>query len=1084
MFKRPPSPTFYKVIVCAALACALLGSNHADAQQPSASVSSTFGKLPLGFEVNAGQTDERVKFLARGKGYGLFLTAQEAVLTLHGNNGKSGLDLRSRAQNPVKQSIPALATATLRQSELHDGVTTEREHPHDSDILRLQLANARITQQPVGIEPLPGVANYFIGNDPAAWHTDIATFRQVRYPGVYRGVDLVYYGNQGQLEYDFVVAPGADSAPIRMHFDGAKSLTLNPSGDLTIAATNGSVVFNRPVVYQDIDGRRNPVEGRFKLLAGNTIGFSIGRYDHAQPLVIDPVLTYSTYFGGSDVDFVTSVTTGSDGSAYVTGLTLSEDFPLTSGAFQAINYASAASSVTTAFVSKFNASGTALLYSTYIGGNAIAGTLYNQGDYGKSIAVDSSGEAYITGYTYSQNFPVTAGAYQTGARQQPKQATGFVTKLNPAGTALVYSTYLGGNVLDEPTAITIDTTGSAYISGVTYSTNFPTTSGALQSVNKSAGTGSYNQFVSKLNPTGTALVYSTYLGGSAATNSPIGDFFYTNPIVVDASGNAYVAAFTSSTDFPVTSAAYQRTNKGGFNATLSKINPTGTALIYSTYLGGTGDTYSQGLAIDSAGNAYLAGFTSSTNFPVTSGAFQSSNKATVWSSMNTSNPSNTNGFITKINPAGSALVYSTYLGGTAGPWGGDQIYSLALDSAGDVYVAGSVTSADFPVTSGAFQSTNKGATHCCDYTTYDTNAFLTELNPTGTALLYSTYFGGSGQQNPAGPGPVNGDQVDDIALSSTGQLYMVGITGSSNFPTTTDAFETTYRSQQNTGFVAAFNFGTPVTASSTKTVLAASGNPVVPGTTVTFTATLAPVSGTGTPTGTIVFSVDEAAVATATLTGGKATYTTSTLTPGEHYVLATYSGSTTYAASGDGFNEVIQPKIPVITPAAGTYTSQQTVTITSPTTGGVLYYTLDGTAPTVFSTPYTAPLILTTSKTVEAVAVATNDAYSAVASSIIKVIGSPSVLGAPATPVTTTTATLNAFVNSLGLTGTYIFHYGASATALTSATASTALTASTSRVQAAANLTGLTSGKTYYFQVIATTTGGVTNGPILAFIAK
>ncbi len=826
------------------------------------------------------------------------------------------------------------------------------------------------------------------------------------------------------------------------------------------------------------------MEGRFKLLGGNTIGFSIGHYDHTQPLVIDPVLTYSTYFGGSDVDFVTSVTTGSDGSAYVTGLTLSEDFPLTSGAFQAINYARAASSVTTAFISKFNASGTALLYSTYIGGNAIAGTLYNQGDYGKSIAVDSSGEAYITGYTYSQNFPVTTGAYQTVARQQPKQATGFVTKLNPAGTALVYSTYLGGNVLDEPTAITIDTTGNAYISGVTYSTNFPTTSGALQTVNKSAGTGSYNQFVSKLNPTGTALVYSTYLGGSSATNSPIGDFFYTNPVVVDTSGNAYVAAFTSSTDFPVTSAAYQRTNKGGFNATLSKINPTGTALIYSTYLGGGGDTYSQGLAIDTAGNAYLAGFTSSTNFPVTSGAFQSANKATVWASKNSSNPSNTNGFITKINPAGSALVYSTYLGGTAGPWGGDQIYSLALDSAGDVYVAGSVTSADFPVTSGAFQSTNKGATHCCDYTTYDTNAFLTELNPSGSALLYSTYFGGSGQQNPDGAGPVNGDQADDIALSSTGQLFMVGITGSSNFPTTTDAFETTYHSQQNTGFVADFNFGTPVTAAATKTALAASGNPVTPGTTVTFTATVAPVSGTGTPTGTIVFSVDEAPVATVTLTSGKAIYTTSTLTAGEHYVLATYSGSTTYGASGAGFNEVIQPRTPVITPAAGTYTSQQTVTITSPTVGGVLYYTLDGTVPTVFSTPYTAPLILTTSKTVEAVAVATNDANSAVASSIINVIGSPSVLGAPATPVTTTTATLNAFVNSLGLTGTYIFHYGASATTLSSATASTALTASTTRVQAAANLTGLVSGKTYYFQVTATTNGGVTNGPILSFTTK
>ncbi len=1081
MLTRTKFPTLRNTIVCAALASAP-GLHYAAAQQATASVSSAYGKLPLSFEANQGQTDERVKFVARGRGYGLFLTAQEAVLTLRGTDGVAKAGLHNRVQNPVLQAIPAL-TGRASAHPLARSENAKGETEPAFDVLRLQLAHANVTQ-PIGVGSLPGVANYFIGDKPSAWHANINTYRQVRYASVYRGVDLLYYGNQGQLEYDFVVAPGASAAPIRMHFDGARSLAVTPSGDLAIAAQHGSVVFHRPVVYQEIHGHRSPVEGSFRLLAGNTIGFSVGAYDHTQALVIDPVLTYSTYFGGTDVDFVTSVATGSDGSAYVTGLTLSENFPLTSGAFQAINYASAASSVTTAFISKFNASGTALLYSTYIGGNAIAGTVYNQGDYGKSIAVDASGNAYVTGYTYSNNFPVTTGAYQTGARQQPKQATGFVTKLNPAGTALVYSTYLGGNVLDEPTALTIDTAGNAYISGVTYSTNFPTTSGVLQTVNKSAGTGSYNQFVSKLNPTGTALVYSTYLGGTAATNAPIGDFFYTSPIVVDTAGNAYVSAFTSSSDFPVTSAAYQRSNKGGFSATLSKINPTGTALIYSTYLGGSADTYSQGLAIDSAGNAYVGGFTSSTDFPVTSGAFQTANKATVWGSNNSNNPSNTNGFVTKINPAGSALVYSTYLGGTAGPWGGDQIYTLALDAAGDVYVAGSVTSSDFPVTSGAFQSTNKGATHCCDYTTYDTNAFLTELNPTGTALLYSTYLGGSGQQNPDGAGPVNGDGANDIALSSTGELFMVGFTGSSNFPTTSGAFETTYHSEQNTGFVAAFNFGTPVSTAATTTTLIASGNPVVPGTSVTFTATVAPASGTGTPTGTIVFSIDEAPVATVTLSSGKATYTSASLAAGQHYVLATYSGSATYAASGDGFNEVIQPKTPTITPAAGTYTSEQSVTITSPTAGGVLYYTLDGTTPTVFSTPYTAPLILSVSKTVEAVAVSGNDAYSTVASSAIKVIGSPTVLGAPATAIATTTATLNAFVSSLGLTGSYSFHYGASATTLTSATTSVALTASATRVQAAANLTGLTSGKTYYFQVTATTAGGVTNGPILSFTTK
>jgi hypothetical protein len=691
----------------------------------------------------------------------------------------------------------------------------------------------------------------------------------VRYTGVYTGIDLVYHGNRQQLEYDFIVAPHANAANIRLRFDGARHLALDADGNLVIEAHNGSIAFHKPVLYQTIAGHRHEVAGTFTLLAGKTAGFHVGPYDRTKPLVIDPT-----------------------------------------------------------------------------------------------------------------------------------------------------------------------------------------------------------------------LLYSTYLGGTGNSGSLIGDFFYTDPIVVDSAGDAYVAAFTNSGDFPVTSSAYQRTNKGGFSATLSKLNPTATALIYSTYLGGSADTYSQGLAIDSSGNAYLGGFTSSTDFPVTSGAYQTINKATVWGSMNSDNPSNTNGFVTKINAAGSALVYSTYLGGTAGPWGGDQIYSLALDSAGDVYVAGSVTSADFPVTSNAFQSTNKGATHCCDYLTYDTNAFLTEFNPTATGLLYSTYFGGSGQQNQNGPGPINGDSVDDIALTSSGRLFMVGFTGSSNFPTTADAFDTTYNSAQNMGFVAAFNFGTPVTTAASNTTLVSSANPVVPGTSVTFTATVAPVSSGATPTGTITFSVDEATVATVTLSSGKATYTDSTLTPGEHYVLATYSGSSTYAASGDGFNEVITPKTPVITPAAGTYTSEQTVTITSPTGGGVLYYTLDGTTPTVFSTPYTVPIVLTASKTVKAVAVATEDADSTVASSTINVIGSPSVLGAAATPVATTTATLNGFVNSLGLTGTYIFHYGTTATTLTSATTSTALSATTTRIQAAANLTALTGAKTYYFQITATTAGGITNGPILTFTTK
>jgi hypothetical protein len=1064
-----------------------------------ATLNDAYGKLPLGFEANQGQTNDQVKFQARGRGFNLYLTGQGAVITLHspltGINPVGGHTVtRILSSNGVGPQ-PRTFDHPVKFAPLASATRDRTAQPADqqqfaSDVLRLELEHADLRHTPQALDPLPGTANYILGKDPAKWHTNIPTYRRIQYGNVYPGVDLVYYGNQNQLEYDFVLAPGASARPIQMHFEGAKKLSLAQSGDLTISAEHGSIIFKCPVLYQMSNGARQPVEGRFRLLANRTVGFAVGHYDHTRPLVLDPTLLYSTYFGGSTAEFITAVTTGTDGSAYVSGLTTSVDFPLTAGAFQAINLASAASAVSTAFVSKFNASGTALMYSTYLGGNATPDTLYNQGDYGKGIAVDSSGDAYLAGYTYSSNFPVTNGAYQTATKQASRVATGFVTKLNPAGTGLVYSTYLGGNNLDELTAIAIDKTGSAYLSGLTFSTTFPVTSGAFQSTNKGASINGYNQFVTKLNPTGTGLVYSTYLGGTGDTGNALSSLYFTNPIVVDASGNAYVTAFTQSQDFPITAGAFQTTQKASISATLTKVNPTGTGLVYSTYLGGSSQTFSEGLAIDGSGNAYVAGFTFDIDFPVTSGAYQSTNKGAnsvpYGNGTVELNPVDTNGFLTKFNSTGSALIYSTYLGGTTGEWGGDQIYNLAVDSAGDAYVAGLATSQDFPVTANAYQSTNRGSTHCCiaGDETYNPNAFLTEFNPGGTALLYSTFLGGTGQQNPGGPGPYVGDAAYAISLSSTGELFMVGYSGSSDFPTTSTAFDTKYNSAQNTGFVAAFNFGTPVTTAPSNTTLTASGNPVIPGTSVTFTAIVSPASGTGTPTGTIVFSIDESNVATVTLASGKATYTTSTLTAGEHYVLATYSGSSTYGTSGDGFNEVIQPRPPVITPAAGTYTSEQSVTITSPTAGGVLYYTLDGSTPTVFSTPYTVPILLTTSKTVNAVAVATEDANSTVASSAIGVIGSPSVLGAAATPVATTSATLNAFVNSLGLTGTYIFHYGTSATMLTTATTSTALTAGTARIQATANVTGLASGKTYYFQVTVTTAGGITNGPVVSFTTR
>lgn len=1038
-----------------------------------------YGQLPMSFEANRGQSAEAVRFMARGEGYGVFLTGQEAVLTLHAPVSTGA----SARLHPYGVALPSSgppsggSAAERRETEARsDGAGPGWK----TDVVRMQLEGANASVEPVGVDRLPGSTNYFLGNDPAKWRSDIPNFAKVRYAGVYPGVDLVYYGNQKQLEYDFVVAPGASAEPIRLRFAGAHAVKLDEDGNLAIVATNGNVAFRKPVVYQNVNGTRVAIAGRFKLLANNEVGFSVGNYDHMAALVIDPTLTYSTYFGGTDAEFVVAVTSDAAGDAYVTGLTLSEDFPLTAGAFQAVNYATPSNNVSTAFISKFNPSGTALLYSTYLGGVAISNTLHQQGDYGKAIAVDAAGNAYVTGYTYSADFPITSGAFQKGNQAATIDlATGFVTKLNPSGTALVYSTFLGGSTLDELTALAIDSEGDAYISGISFSSNFPTTAGVLQPVNKSFTANGYNAVITKMNPTGSGLIYSTYLGGGSTYGSTLSNVYWTNPIVVDTSGNAYVAGFSSSGDFPVTAGAYQTKNNGSINITVSKLNPTATALIYSTYLGGNTISYCEGLAVDSAGNAYVAGYTSDLDFPVTKGAFQTVNKADT----NTADSadSNQNGFLTKLNPSGTALVYSTYLGGSTGPWGGDQIYDLAIDGGDNAYVVGSAMSADFPVTPNAYQTTNKGASHCCDYTAYTSNGFLTEFNPTGTAQIYSTYFGGTGTQNPAGPGG-SGDTAYGLRLGGEGRVYLVGYTTSPNFPVTVDAFETAYHTQQNTGFVANFNLlATPPSTADTETTLTPSANSVTPGTSVTFTATVKPTSGTVIPTGSVVFSLDEGTVATVALSAGKATYTNATLGAGEHYVLASYGGSTAYAASGDGLNEVVSPIKPVISPASGTYYAQQTVSVTETTAASPLYYTLDGSTPTVFSTAYTTPLAINTSKTVTVVAVAEHDATSPEASATYTIVGSPAVLAGPATAVGTTGATLNAYVNTAGVAGNYSFRYGTSSTALTTTTAWTALSASATRATASVTLTTLAAKTTYYYQVKVITAGGTTVGAVQNF---
>ena len=667
----------------------------------------SYGRIPLYFEKNSGQTDAQVQYLARGAGYALFLTPDQAVLSLHRSRG-----------------------------------TPAAPEKFESAVVRARLVGVKKNAKVLAEDALPGKSNYFIGNDRAKWRTDIAQYAKIRYQGVYPGVDLVYYGNQQQLEYDFVVAPGADPKAIRLSYSKASKLNLDTEGNLHIASQGSELIQHKPVVYQTLDGKKQTVEGRFKLVhsrAKNTeVAFALADYDHARELVIDPVLTYSTYLGGNGDEAARAIAVDSSGFAYMAGDTVSTNFPAAPKVPLQASYGGRRD----AFVAKFSADGSQLLYSTYLGGADI--------ETGAGIAVDSGGNAYVAGQTDSTDFPVTPNALQSAnADGANRFADAYVAKLSADGSRLIYSTYVGGHGNDFVAALAVDSNGAAYVAGTTVSTSFPTTANSLQKTNA----GGLDAYVAVINFDGTALLYATYLGGSG--NDDI------SGIAVDNSGNAYVAGSTGSTNFPTLN-PFQAANSGGFSdGFVAKLNTAGSALIYSTYLGDSGNDGVYGIAVDGSGNAYVSGVTTSTNFP-TQNPLQATNGG---------GPSD--GFVAKLDATGSALVYSTYLGGS----GTDQANRIAVDSSGNAYVAGSTDSTNFP-TQIPFQAANGGGS---------SDGFVTKLNPAGSALLYSTYLGGSGN-----------DSAFAIAIDSSGSAYVAGSTDSTNFPTqnplqaanagTTDAF--------------------------------------------------------------------------------------------------------------------------------------------------------------------------------------------------------------------------------------------------------------------------------------------------------
>jgi hypothetical protein len=674
-----------RVCLLAVLLAGMLAASPARESLAKSAVRA-YGERPLLFEQHQASGAGRVQFSAQASGRKLLFSASGTV-------SEWGL---------------AGAGATDAQPEI-----------------AMRLMDARPDVAPRAAGRQAGSANYLVGSHPDQWRIGVPLYGKIIYSAVYPGIDLVYYGNQNQLEYDFVVAPGASWRSIRVAFSGAQAVAIDPNGDLKLQTRWGWLRHRRPRVYQQLAAGRSEISGHYVLQGDRQVGFEIGAYDPAAPLVIDPTLVYSSYLGGSADDYGYSVAVDSSGCAYTVGETWSTNFPM----FNPMQSVPAGD--TDIFVTKWNAAGSGILYSTYIGGS--------NRDVPLSIAVDAAGNAYISGFTYSANFPITSGALPVSFSGQSKA---FVLKLNPSGNSLIYATYLGGSGNDYATGIAVDATGQMYISGYTASIDFPVTSNAFQGF---YGGGVSDGFFAKLNAAGSQLVYATYLGGTG------NDTAYA--VALDPAANVYVTGQTQSSNFPLLQALQTAYSEG--EAFVVKLNAS-SQVLYSTYLGGTGSSTGTGIAADAAGNAYVTGYTIAPDFPVTSSAYQ---------------PSNHGGydiFVAKLNAGGSAILSATYFGGS----GSESSSGIALDSSGNVFVAGSTNSMDLPLQAPVEASYSGGG-----------DAFVAAFNNQLSSLYFSTYYGGAANEIGAG-----------IAVDSSGNAYLTGSTNSGGstlgIPVTTGAFQT------------------------------------------------------------------------------------------------------------------------------------------------------------------------------------------------------------------------------------------------------------------------------------------------------
>ncbi len=699
---------------------------------------SAFDSLPLRFEKNLGQAPAAAAFLAHGRGYQFLLFPDRTRISLAAPGGRS-------------------STVVSR------------------------LAGANFTR-PVAGSPTQTRTNYFRGASANAWLRDVPSYVTIRYPRVYPGTDLLFHGEAGRLEYDFLLAPFASAAPITLTFDGARALHINSFGDLVVSTPAGDILWRKPVAYQNLDGIRRAVAARFSV-HGLQARFALGPYDHSAPLVIDPTLAFATFLGGAGNEEARAVAVDPSGNIYVAGATDSSNFPVTSKAFQRTYGGDTGAYLDgDAFVAKLDPTGATALYVTYLGG---AGD-----DLAYSIAVDSTGSAYVTGNTSSSDFPTTTGAFSqkfagSGGNTLHPGGDVFVTKLSPTGDALTYSTYIGGPMDDRGAAIVLDSQNDAYIAGATMSPTFPLGPGKpLNPAGYQGAGGSPNfanfspliqtgdAFVVKLDPTGAHLLAGTMIGGTLDDAALA--------IALDHGGNVLIAGATMSKNFPVKN-AFQPTF-GGTNsknevfvetgdAFLAKLDPGLTTLSFSTYLGGSGDDAALALAVDAAGNSYITGFTASPNFPVSPGAFSTTYHGPT-SLIGTRPSLFGDAFAAKFDPSGQR-IFSTYLGGNDDDIGN----GIAVDGAGNIYIGGLTNSADFPVASAIISkfAGTAGGFHPISH------GFVTEMSADGKTLPFSTYLGGSSV-----------DAVGGLALDSAGNIYVTGATSSPDFPVTSNALQHTY----------------------------------------------------------------------------------------------------------------------------------------------------------------------------------------------------------------------------------------------------------------------------------------------------